>query len=752
MRSRILWLIGVVVAVLIGTLIPVLINHSYYFVDDTQSGAFGQWWKIGDRLLSWDWSFVNPTVWQSGNYLAEGAWGLFSPLLWIVGLGSHLASSAVVYVTIVKVSCFELAALGTWLLARTFKASAGWASVAAVGVVLTGFSLYIDGPSWVNGLMAWAVWPLAWALTRRAVFEQRSALLAALSGVAVVGIGYVHATIMLAVTLIATIIEAYARRLPGTVVRSWALSLLAGLFAIIVHLPSVLIAPVTGRATGIGNTGLLTVNLSGLAASSVAGGSPEMNFFGALFPGVPLLYVAWFLPFGAFIVWKRFIPFLRQNASLILVFAVALVAVVVLPSDFGPLRFPVRLMPYVSVGAIVIVAVGLSVARAVEVSRKRFAMGAVLIIAAALIALGASPHYWKVILAATVVAIVATWLAYRALSSQGLPRWLGGGIRIVREPRSLVSLVAVGVVLVSVFLVIPQHIAHPRSPLRDYGVPSAVPDLQKPLADSQGDVFVVGAMDDGVNHPAVWKETLVGNLFYLTKANVQNAYSSVYYPGYQNNVCMEYNGFTCGDIYTRLFQKQRQTGLQLATLMGVSTVQVIKAQVPKAIWEHVPAGWHLVSDTANTRLIERNRVIAGAGGVVWSSSGMKITKLREDAMGVSFRVDDVPPDGGSVAISRINWPGYSASNADIGKTAIDDFLMNVHVDSSAKGKVVTVSYSSPGWELQALAGVLWMVIVAMWVLARRFRGVASSNRVLRHLVASTEAELSHDESQVSANA
>lgn len=717
----------------VGTLIPVAINHTYYYVDDTQSGAFGQWWKIGDRLLSWDWSLVNPTVWQSGNYLAEGAWGIFSPVLWIVGVGSHLVSNAVVYVTIVKVGFFVVAALGTWLLQRTFKASAALASVGAVAVVLTGFSLYVDGPSWVNGLMAWALWPLAWALTRRAVLEGKSPLLAGLASVGVVGIGYVHATLMLAVTLIATIIEAYLRRSRGAVTRAWALAVLAGLFAIVVHLPSLLIAPVTGRTAGIGNTGLLTVNLSGLAASAVPAGSPEINFFGALFPGVPLLYIAWFLPFAAFIAWRRFIPFLRTQTSLIVVFAIALAAIVLLPSDFGPLRFPVRLMPYLSVGAIVIVIVGLSVARAPVISPARYRMSAILMLGAALVALGTSPHYWKVIVAVTVVAMVATWLSYRLLSRR-LPHWLGGGVPLIRDPLAATSLVAVVVIVISVILVIPQHVAHPRSPLRDYGVPSVVSDLQRPLSHAVGDVIVVGAMDDGVSHPDVWRETLVGNLFYLTKASVQNAYSSVYYPGYQNNVCMEYNGFTCGQLYTRLFQEQPKTHLDLATLMGVSTVQVIKAQVPKAIWAHVPNGWQIVSDTSATRVLERKHPIAGAGGVAWSSGGTEVTQLREDAMGLAFRVDQVPAGGGTVALSRIDWPGYSVTNANIDKTPVDGFLMNLHIDASAQGKVVTVAYRSPGWQLQTLAGLLWVALMIVWIVARRIGVFVQRSPVLRQLI------------------
>ena len=51
MKSRFVWPAVVVVAVLLGAALPLLVNRGYYFIDDTQSGAFGQWYEIGTRIL-----------------------------------------------------------------------------------------------------------------------------------------------------------------------------------------------------------------------------------------------------------------------------------------------------------------------------------------------------------------------------------------------------------------------------------------------------------------------------------------------------------------------------------------------------------------------------------------------------------------------------------------------------------------------------------------------------------------------------
>ena len=237
----------------------------------------------------------------------------------------------------------------------------------------------MDAASWVNGFMAWALWPLAWALVRRCVFEARSPLLAFVACASMIGIGYVHGTLMLAATFVGTLLEAILAKHRPTTVRAFAAATLAGLFAIIVHLPGLLISPVTGRTAGVQNTGLMTVDLSGLAASAVPVSGPQMVFFGQMFPNAPLLYISWFLPLLAFVEWRRLIPLLRARSSVLVVLGAALFALL-LPSDFGPLRFPVRLMPYVSVGVLVVLGIGVSLAGAIPPSRRRLfvAIGAAL--------------------------------------------------------------------------------------------------------------------------------------------------------------------------------------------------------------------------------------------------------------------------------------------------------------------------------------------------------------------------------------
>lgn len=713
MRSKLAWPILAVLAAVAGASIPLLFNPTFYFIDDSQSGALGQWYEIGRRVLEGDWSVINPTVWQAGHYLAEGAWGIFSPLLWVIGIGLHFVADGAIYMTVVKLCLFGIAAYGLWLLSRTFGVAAHWAAAIAVAASLTGFTLYMDAASWVNGFMAWALWPLAWALVRRAVFEAKSPLLAIVACASMMGIGYVHGTLALACTFVATIIEAIGRGHRATIIRAFAAATAAGLFAVVVHLPSLLVSPITGRTAGVANTGLMTVDLSGLAASAVPIAGPQMGFFGTTFPNAPLLYIAWFLPVLAFVEWRRFAGVLRDRISIVIVFGIALSATL-LPSDFGPLRFPVRLMPYVAVAVIVMVGIGLSMALARPLTARRLWSGVALTFASTYFAFVVTPEPWKALAVVLAIALAGLLAVYAVLGGAF------GRSAAESAPRRVRPVAAASVVAgVTLLMLVPQHMIAPSSPLQDYGSPALLADYRTQFPDAEGDVLVVGGVENGRGQPGYWLETLAGNMFYLNPASVQNSYSAVYYPPFQALTCMYYNGSTCGEAFTMIFAELPQTGLPVVDVLGVSTVQAIKAGVAESAWSVVPDGWHVVEDTALTRTIVRDDPIDPAGSVAWSSDGTEVTVLEEDAMGVTFRVDDVPASGGTVALSRIPWPGYRVDGATIAEEPVDTMLLGIDIPSDARGTTVTVSYWSPGWQLQVASGALLVLLLGGWTLLRR---------------------------------
>ena len=727
MKPNLAWPLGALVAILAGAAIPLIFFPTFYFADDTQSGAFGQWYHIGARILAGDWSFVNPTVWQAGNYLAEGAWGIFSPVLWGVGLASHLFPNIAVFSTLVKWACMLVAGLGIYLLSRNFGASRPWASVVTVAAPLAGFTLYMDATSWVNGLMAWCLLPLTWWLVRRSTIRGASVFPAVVSAFAMIGIGYVHGTLFLAVVLVATIVEAALVHGRGAVIRAFAVSCFAGLFAIIVHVPALLTSPVSGRASGLSNTGLLTVDLTNLAASSSAVGMPTMRYFFEGGPNAPIFYIAWFLPLLAFVQWSKLIPVLRRRISVVIVLGTAAVAVL-LPSDVGPLRFPVRLMPYLTLGVLLIVAIAMSRARLQVVTRRRYFAATAWYALSLWFAFTQAPQFWKVYIEIGVIGLAAIWIVYRLYSARGLPA-IGGAHDGLTNGRAT-RFAAVGIIAVALILLFPQHATHRQAPVRDYGVPTRLADYRTQLTTAvDGDILVVGGPEVNEESTFPWSESVVSNLWYVTGKPVQNAYTSVFYAPYAETTCMEYNGVACPELFERLWERQPDTGELLVDLLSVSSVQIVKIGVPEHIWEPVPDGWRIAEDTDDTRLIVRDEPIDGSGGVVWTSDGTRVEMLHNDAMGASFRVLEVGREGGQVALSRITWPGYRVDGATLHDEPAEGFLMTLDLDAQSAGQVVSVSYWAPGWQLQVAAGIAIVVLGAGWLFVvgrgRRLRASAA---------------------------
>ena len=710
MRSRMFWPVGSVAVLLVSALTPLIFNSRYYFVNDTEAGAFPQWYEIGDRVLSGNWSLLNTDVWQSGNYQAEGAWGLYSPFLWLIGLGSHVLADGAVYSTIVKLLCLAIAGAGLFLAARTYGVPQSWAAVVTVAAPLAGFTMYFDAPSWVNGLMAWCFWPWALALTRRTVFQRRSPLPAILACLLLVGIGYVSATLFLAATIGAILVEATLRRDRREILRGLGVAVIAGLFTIVVHLPGLLTSPATNRqARGISNDGFLTADVNDLLAGVIPTGGPFIDYYDGVFPGAPITYIAWFIPLLAFIDLPRLAGLLKTRTSLVILLVMAVLAVMA-PGQIGPLRYPVRLLPYVAATVVLVIALGLARARVEYIGRRHVGWAAALVVLSAGFMFAANPDAFRATGIGTLITLLlvfVVWMLVRTRRSEPA----GDRRRLSRE-----SIVAGAMIVACVTVVIPQHVFSPRSPLGSWSLPSSLSEYGTQVAESQGDVLMAGSPG-----PSAFSEALLGNAWYLTGKPVQNAYTSVYYPGYTAKVCSNFIGTTCGALYQNLFERMPETRARLVDLLGVSTIVAVKDvadasayTVSPDVLDPVPEGWHTVRDTPLTRMIVRDEPVHGAGGVVWSSSGTEVELVSETPMATSFRVDAVPSGGGTVALALIDWPGYEVTGGTLTDDPVDGLNLGVRLDESAIGSVVTVRYWSPGWQAQLLAGIGIILISAVW--------------------------------------
>ncbi len=198
---------------------------------------------------------------------------------------------------------------------------------------------------------------------------------------------------------------------------------------------------------------------------------------------------------------------------------------------------------------------------------------------------------------------------------------------------------------------------------------------------------------------------------------------------------MGVKGSTCSLALYHLFDIAPGTGKRWVDLFGISSLLLIKSTFLTDAWSHPRPGFHLVSDTPQTRLLVRNTPIPGAGGIVWTSAGTRVRADAVTAMSATFTVESALP-GGRVALSRLPWPGYSVTGgARIAAKPTAGMLLTVDLPSGAAGHTFTVRYSPPGFTQMVAAALgaalLLFAWLGVWIAGRRVRRLGFLHLTLR---------------------
>ncbi len=698
------WAAAAVIVTVVIAAVRVVANPRFYFADDTQLGSFGQWWQLGERLRSGGVPVLDPSAWQAGNYFAEGQWGLTNPLTWLIALAARASESPVLLVTVVKISFLAVFALGVYLLAREFGAAPRWAAAAAVLAPAAGFTVYMDAASWTTGLLNAAVLPWVWWALRRTVEHGRAPFAYVVASYLLITFGYVFGVLILVVLLVETLVRALIERDRARVVRALAASAWGALITVGVYLPGVLTAPVTERSRfWILNTGFLNADLSDLAASGAATATTTVGSWWGPVTDAPLVYIAWVLPFLPLVL-----PLTRaaiRRCIPLFVLGALMIAVVCGPSDVGPLRWPVRFMPYLVIAVVVVLAVAATTAARDRIGRRAIVASAVLLAVSTGFAFAATPSGWRGI--ALVAVIQAAVLAAFALLGR------------VRRP-SARQPIAAGIVLgVSAALVVPQMIAFPATPLPNFGAPDSVARMSHVLADRPGGAIVVGDIYADGGADTSFDERLMGNLWYLSRAEMASVYTVLPFSTFAADLCSDLRGATCAEALETLWSTDETTGLPVADLMSLSTIVAMKATYPER--PAAPEGWSVTDGGAFTWVAVRDEPTDSAGGVVHTGAGTDVEILSRDDTGVRFRVERIGEDP-RVVLSRLAYPGYAAEGARL-TDPVRGWLLTVDVSDASPGEVVTVSFRPPGFALvvaaYAVAGLLAVGWGVAWARARR---------------------------------
>ncbi len=691
-RADVAWSGAAVGTVLVALGLLLVGNHHYFWYGDTPAAYYGWWYHLGELVRHGQWSTLDPHAWRAGNLAAEGQWGLWSPLTIGIGLLATVVSDLLLVTAVVKLGLAVLGVLGVYLLVRSYDAPPAAAYVAAVLAPMGGMTQYLDLPSWAAAEMIWALFPWVWWGLRRTMLRGANPLPALAVGYLLVTVGYVFGTIMLVVAIVACLVDALLARDRGAVLRVLGAGVLLGLVAVTVYLPGVLTASVTARETGYGGFGgkfttdPLALFASVLPTAAVTGTSDHV---------LPYAYLFCLLPVFCWLDLRRAREGWRPLAGLLL-FTVVVLAIVDGPSQVGPLRWPLRLQPFLVQALAVLLVVAWT---RFELARPTpFRLGLSLgwvVLAGALTMMRTSSERAGDLCSVALVAAALTLLWW--LVRSGRRTWLA-------PVAGAVTLAAFGV----------QHAFYPTPPSPQRNAPTDLAAYQSLYPGAAGDLLKVGATDLLVqSDPAAARQLPIGSAWYLTGLRSQNTYTAISQAVFKARYCIYYQGDTCPALLTELFSTEPTTGDKRVDLLGVSSLLLVRHDFGSARLSQPPAGWRVAERTPYAVLWTRRTRLPGAGSLAWTSPGTSVSAVDAGPTGTSFRVDRVPAAGGTVVLRLLDWPGYSTSSGSIGDP-VDGYLLTVHVPATATGHTVDVAFHPPGWTAEVAAWLLALVLGAGW--------------------------------------
>ena len=523
--------------------------------------------------------------------------------------------------------------------------------------------------------------------------------------------GYVYGVLGGLVLMLGVLVGAAVRRdRTAALLRLAAVGAAAALCSAVTFLPAALSAGVTFREVHNLFTpeGLLVVPWSEALGATVPTYTPQVLGFTSQ-EQTPSTWTAWFVvPLLPLLSVER----LRRRAGDLagpLFVVVVMLAVTSGPAFLGPFRWPARMLPFLAIALLVLVAVAASTR--LEVSRAR------LTVAAGLVGLGAvramsltapEPPGRHLVALALVLALSAAVLVVRRWRGEGAVGW------------------CVALTVLPVLALQLQHFPHNLN-FYDWNFPSDVERAQAEFMESEG--WTLQLADTGLipdeerNLAGAWDSLVAANYARGLDLDYVNAYTPLGFKAFREPFCMSELGTTCVDARDTVFSREPTTGLVYADLLAVDRVVLQRRQFPKAAGEPAPAGWQQTAVDAVVVVLERTRDDGRSPGGVALSEDVALAETQVEDRSVSATVTSV--QGGSVVFSRLAWPGYEATlgGRSLSVRAVDELFVAVDVPAGTAGEVLRLEYTPPGWEAgrtaAVLGGLVLLCLVAQDLVRRR---------------------------------
>lgn len=696
---------GVAVYVVVLGVIAAVAGHHFFYVGDNPESFIPLWHHFGSELREGHWWTMEPSGWMGGNYVGEAAYAQWNPFLLLAYVVMSFFTDLALGATVIMISMMALLGAGAFLLMRAYGGSRSVSFPLAGAVPVTGFTLYYEAAGWPAGLAAFVGVTWFWLAVRKLTEHRWPPFVTFVFGYLAVTTGNPYALLGVVIVLGAVFGELLLARRTRDAVDLVVTGALVGVTALLVFLPLLGVQPVTVRQelAGVVNDTFMVPGLSDLAGASTPSFLPTItNWGGALIESLPSTYLAWFfLPLLPWVQWRAAWMVLRTRASVLILGSLFFIMVLG-PSNLWLFRWPIRLIEYLYLAALVALAIALSRGFATTAPRRRIAASAVVVAGGAYLAAAATPTGIR--MHAASFALVAVLLLVTAFAAKR-----AGMI-------GAMSVIAVGTILVVGL----QTAVYPRG-TPTVVVPSVLPQMEEEANDYEGAVLQLGeqrfATADDINSAGI----LFGNLPAAMDHESINRYSGISFRAFSEALCMDYKGSTCPDAYQRLWEPVDDTQGDLVDALRVGTLVIHRASLPDVVAAGPPAGWREVeSDDTRVAWI-RSEQLEDDGRVSGTSAGVRADSVSSSPTSETVKVEASQP--GVVTFARLAWPGYEArvDGSPVVPTASSEGLLQVPVPEGESS--LELGYAAPGLVAGGVASGVAAVMAAaysvLWFFVRR---------------------------------
>nr|WP_198429074.1 hypothetical protein [Nocardia bovistercoris] len=690
-----------------------LANARHFFTDDTESQYTALWVGLGRSLRDGNFPVMVPEQWMSGNNTMDDA-GLFNPPQLLIDLIAPSIDNVAVYATVVKLIFAIIAATGVYRICLVYGSRPQWAAVAGVAFPLSGFFLFFDQASWMTALTGTAWLVHAWASAVRYTRGQSGPIPVFVFLYLTISTQYIFPAVEAALMLLAVAVgELVYQRRWQPVLRLTLASTCAGLAGLLTFLPSMLSAKVTWRGTAqIINDQFLTVPWSESLNASLPSSLPAFTSWWGYVQPMPVTYIAWFLiPALAFVDWGRARAAWRELTAVAL-FSIMMLMWTAGPGSVGPLRWPVRVLPMLAIGLLVLVCVLVGRFGTLRDPKSRWIAAGVLIGLLWVRTFSADPRdwYWHVLAAVAVAGLVyaVVWLA---------------------RHRGVAAACALTIVAMFPIAYVQVEAAQP-TPM-SWNLPAKRSEAMAKFPDFTGTTIQLG--DRGLLQPqdksidAAYGSLVFGNYARALEQTYVNGYTPTGHFYFGELTCMRWDSSVCPDAYRRMFAPEPTTGKPLVDLMKLDRVVLQRALFPDAVNQPAPEGWKWVDYPGHTRYIavleRENGPVSTVDGRVSDTKNVDAVSLSETDTTSRVRVTSV--DGGRVVFARLGWPGYRATlnGKPVEFTTIAKSFVAVNIPAGTQNAELVLTWRPPGWKIgiATLAAGLLGIGLLQWLHIRSRR-------------------------------